>query len=54
MVLDEPGKDINDPTRGMHERFADMVRLVAGRGVQFLVVTALPELEEAADRAFRF
>ncbi len=54
MVLDEPLKNINDPSREMQRRAAEMIKQVSERlGVQFLVVTMLPELEDAADKVIR-
>jgi DNA repair exonuclease SbcCD ATPase subunit len=54
MVLDEPLKNINDGTRGMQERAAEMIKQISEKlGMQFLIVTMLPELEEIADKVFR-
>lgn len=53
MVRDEPFKNINDPSREMQRRAAEMVRQISDRlGIQFLVVTMLPELEDVADKVF--
>lgn len=50
MVLDEPFKNINDPSREMHRLAAEMVREVSRKlGIQFLIVTMVQELEEVAD-----
>lgn len=50
MVLDEPLKNINDPSREMQRRAAEMIKQVSERlGMQFIVVTMLPELAEVAD-----
>lgn len=54
MVMDEPFKNINDPTRAMQERAAEMVKQVSEKlGIQFVIVTMLPELEEVADKVFK-
>jgi DNA repair exonuclease SbcCD ATPase subunit len=54
MVMDEPFKNINDPTRQMQEKAAEMVKTVSEKlGIQFLIVTMLPELEEVADKIFK-
>jgi len=53
LVLDEPFKNINDPTREMHQRAAEMVKEISQRlGIQFIIVTMLPELAEVADKVF--
>lgn len=50
MVLDEPFKNINDPSRDMHRRAAEMVQEVSKRlGIQFLIVTMVQELEDVAN-----
>lgn len=55
MVLDEPAKNINDDTREMHRKYAELVKEVSTRlGMQFIIVTQIQELEEVADRVFRF
>ncbi len=50
--LDEPIKDINDPTRVMHEEFAQMIHRMSRKGIQFLIVSMVPELIEIADKVF--
>jgi DNA repair exonuclease SbcCD ATPase subunit len=53
MVRDEPFKNINDPSREMQRRAAEMIRQISDRlKIQFLIVTMLPELEEVADKVF--
>lgn len=53
MVFDEPFKNINDQTREMHKRAADMVKQVSEKlNIQFLIITMLPELENVADRVY--
>ncbi len=55
MLRDEPFKNINDPTRQMHERASEMIQQISKRlGLQFIIVTAVPELAEIADKTFRF
>lgn len=54
LVLDEPFKNINDPTREMHKKAAEMVKRISETlGIQFIIVTALPELEEVADKIIK-
>lgn len=54
LVLDEPFKNINDPTREMHQKAAEMVKEVSEKlGIQFIIVTMVPELEDVADKVFR-
>jgi len=51
--LDEPFKNINDPSRGMHKKAAEVVKMVCDKlGLQILMVTLLPELIEKADKTF--
>lgn len=53
MVLDEPFKDINDPSRELHQKAAAMVSELSKRlELQIVIVTLLPELIETADKAF--
>jgi len=55
MIMDEPAKNINDETREMQKRYAEMVKEVSERlGMQFIIVTQIQELEEVADKIFRF
>lgn len=55
MILDEPLKNINDDSRKMHHKAAEMIKLISKKlRMQFLIVTALPELEEVADKVYRF
>lgn len=54
MVLDEPLKNINDETRIMQGKAAEMIKLISTKlGIQFLIVTMLPELEEVADKVIK-
>jgi len=53
LFLDEPFKNLNDPSRRLHEAAARMVKTVSDRlGLQIVMVTLLPELTEVADRTF--
>lgn len=52
ICLDEPIKDLNDPTREMHRRAAEMIKQISRKGMQFLIVSQIPELEEIADKVF--
>jgi len=55
MILDEPLKNINDDTRKMHHKAAKMIKTISEKlGMQFLIITALPELEDIADKVYRF
>ena len=55
MVLDEPLKNINDPTREMQAKAAEMIQLISRRlGLQFIIVTMLQEIEDVAAKVFRF
>lgn len=54
IALDEPMKDLNDPSREMHQRAAEMVRQISNRlGIQFIIVTMVQELEDIADKVIR-
>lgn len=53
MFRDEPFKNINDPSREMQQRASEVVKMISDRlGVQFIIVTMLPELAEVADKVF--
>lgn len=53
-ILDEPFKKLNDPSRGMHEKASAMIRnLCEEFGVQIILVTLLPEMEEQAHCVYR-
>ena len=53
IVLDEPLKNINDDSRKMHKLAAEMVKeLSKTLGLQFIIVTQMPELWEIADKDF--
>ena len=55
LIFDEPFKNINDKTRKIHERIADMVKVLSRKlKLQFIIITMIPELEEIADRVFEF
>jgi hypothetical protein len=51
IIMDEPGHDLNDATRAMHEKFAEMIKEVSDKlGVQFLIVTMIEELAEVGEK----
>ncbi len=53
MIRDEPAKNINDRSREMHHRYAEMIRQISDRlGVQFIIVTMIPEMMDVADKVF--
>jgi len=53
LILDEPFKNINDPTRQLHEKAALMLKRVSEMtGLQIIVVTLCPELIDVGDRVF--
>lgn len=53
LILDEPFKDLNDPSRRLHEKAAAMVKMLCDRlGIQIIMVTLLPELIDHADKVF--
>lgn len=52
-ILDEPFKKLNDPSREMHRKAAEMVKTISSElGIQIIMVTVLPELREFADKVF--
>jgi len=56
MVRDERLKNINDPSREMHERAAEMIQQISHNPkiqMQYIIVTMLPELEDIADKVFK-
>ena len=53
-ILDEPFKNINDPSRRLHESAAEMLHEVCDRlGVQIIIITLMPELIEVANKTFQ-
>ena len=47
IIMDEPGGSINDASREMHRKFAEVMGEVGEKlGVQFLIVTMIQELAE--------
>ena len=53
ILLDEPFKNINDPTRVLHQKIADMVKEVSRlTGFQIIMVSQIPELADIADKVF--
>jgi len=53
IVLDEPFKFVNDPTRKLHKKVATMLKMISEKlGVQIIIVTLSPEFIETADKVF--
>lgn len=53
LILDEPFKNINDKTRNLHRRAAEMVSEISKKlGLQVIVVSQIPEFEDVADSIF--
>lgn len=53
IILDEPFKNINDATRKLHRNAAAMLKEVSEKiGVQFILTSQIPEIEEIADTVF--
>jgi len=53
-ILDEPFKNISDPSRKLHEKVAKMLRQVVDQlGVQIIMITLNPEMIDIADKTFR-
>ena len=53
LILDEPFKNINDPSRKLHQKAAAMVKMICDKlGIQIIMVTLLPELVDHADKVF--
>jgi len=53
LIFDEPFKNINDKTRGTHQKIAELVKLLSDKlHLQFIIITMIPEFEEVADRVF--
>ena len=49
-IMDEPFKKVNDPTRTMHVKTAEMIKSIVDElGIQLILVTLLPEMEAVAD-----
>lgn len=52
-ILDEPFKNINDPKREVHEKVAEMIRMLSKMmNLQIIIVTMIPEIEDIADKTF--
>lgn len=53
LILDEPFHNINDPTRELHRKAAEMLKEVSTRlGIQMIIVTGLTEITGVADKVF--
>jgi len=53
LLLDEPFRNINDPTRELHKRTAKMVHSVCQKlSLQVIMVTTMPEMLDCADTCF--
>lgn len=53
LILDEPFRNLNDPTRRSHQRMAQMMREIVDRlGLQVVMVTLTPEFMDVADTIF--
>jgi len=51
LILDEPFKNINDPTREMHKKASLMIKEISDRlNLQIIIVTLMPELIDTADK----
>lgn len=50
---DEPFKNINDRSREAHRKLAVMIKQISiKQGIQFIITSQIPELEDVADRIF--
>lgn len=55
LIFDEPFKNINDETRETHRRIAALVKELSHKmKIQFIIISMIPELQEVADRNFKF
>ena len=46
-------KNLNDPTRELHQKAAEMLRMVQEKmGLQMIIVTQIGEIADIADRVF--
>lgn len=51
--FDEPLKNINDRTREVHRKVASMIKQLSEKqGIQFIITSQIPELDEVADKIF--
>ena len=51
LILDEPFRYINDPSRSLHKKAAEMVKTVSKElGLQIIMISQIPELHDIADR----
>ena len=50
LILDEPGKFIS---RDLQEKFSGMIKHLSTKlGIQFIIVSHVPEIQESADKVF--
>lgn len=55
LIFDEPFKNINDSTRETHRRVAELVKELSHKmKIQFIIISMIPELQEIADKNFKF
>jgi len=53
LILDEPFKNINDSTRTMHTKAAEMIKMISDKlNLQIIIITLLPEILDTADKVF--
>ena len=53
ILLDEPFKNINDPTRKLQENAAEMIKEISERlNIQFIIISRIPEIQNISDRVF--
>ena len=53
LILDEPFRNVNDPSRKLHNKLAEMVKMISDRlGIQIIIVSLHPELAAIGDKVF--
>ena len=53
LIFDEPFKNINDKTREIHRKIAELMKKLSDKlKIQFIIITMIPEFEDVADKVF--
>lgn len=53
LILDEPFRNVNDPTRKLHEKLAKMIKMVSEKlGLQIIMISLHSEFKEISNQTF--
>lgn len=54
IIADEPFKSINDPSRELHRKTAEMIKYLSRElNLQIILISLIPEIEEIADKIIK-